>query len=195
MSAGYNSGLSEYPNKGSLNLKESEEDETAVDQKVSELVKLLRGSKFTVFHTGAGISTSTGIPDFRGPNGVWTKEARGESVDGGIEWQKAVPSFTHMAIVALERANLLQFLVTQNVDGLHVRSGFPQDRLAELHGNVFAEHCPRCGFRRILNEPVTFIGQKPTGRICGEKNSRGSVCRGQMVGIGSETLYQHFTAF
>lgn len=134
MSAGYNSGLSEYAHKGSLNLKETEESDSSIEEKVNQVADMIRQSNYTVFHTGAGISTSTGIPDFRGPKGVWTLEAKGESVDAGIQWEQAVPSFTHMAIVALERAGRAQWVVTQNVDGLHVRSGFPQDRLAELHG-------------------------------------------------------------
>ena len=120
-----------------LNLKEFEESDEIISQKVDEVVRLIQQSTHTVFHTGAGISTSTGIPDFRGPTGVWTKEAKGEEVSGGIEWENAIPSFTHMAIVALEKEAKIQWLVTQNVDGLHVRSGFPQNRLAEIHGTIY----------------------------------------------------------
>ena len=76
MSAGYNSGLSEYPNKGKLNLIESEDPEDVLKSKVDQLVKLIEQAKSIVFHTGAGISTSTGIPDFRGPKGVWTLESQ-----------------------------------------------------------------------------------------------------------------------
>ena len=75
MSAGYNDGLSEYPNKGSLNLKESEEENEIIRSKSIQLAKLIEQSKSIVFHTGAGISTACGIPDFRGPRGVWTLEA------------------------------------------------------------------------------------------------------------------------
>ena len=76
MSAGYNSGLSEYPNKGKLNLIESEDPEDVLQSKVDQLVKLIEQARSIVFHTGAGISTSTGIPDFRGPKGVWTLESQ-----------------------------------------------------------------------------------------------------------------------
>ena len=76
MSAGYNSGLSEYPNKGKLNLIESEDPEDVLQSKVDQLVKLIEQAKSIIFHTGAGISTSTGIPDFRGPKGVWTLESQ-----------------------------------------------------------------------------------------------------------------------
>ena len=67
MSAGYNSGLSEYPNKGKLNLKEAEDALEEIERKIDALVELIMESKRTVVHTGAGISTSCGIPDFRGP--------------------------------------------------------------------------------------------------------------------------------
>ena len=70
MSAGYNSGLSEYPNKGKLNLKEAEDALEEIEKKIDELVELIMESKRTVVHTGAGISTSCGIPDFRGPKVV-----------------------------------------------------------------------------------------------------------------------------
>ena len=96
MSAGYNNGLSEYPNKGTLNLKESEEADAVVHSKASQLAKMISQSETIIFHTGAGISTSAGIPDFRGPKGVWTLEAKGVKVDEGKKWVDTVPSYTHM---------------------------------------------------------------------------------------------------
>ena len=65
---------------------------------------------------------------------MWTREAKGEKVEEGIEWSNARPSKTHMALVELEKRGLVQWLVSQNVDGLHARSGFPLNRFAELHG-------------------------------------------------------------
>ena len=96
MSAGYNNGLSEYPNKGTLNLRESEEADAVIQSKAAQLAKMISQSETIIFHTGAGISTSAGIPDFRGPKGVWTLEAKGVKVDEGKKWVDTVPSFTHM---------------------------------------------------------------------------------------------------
>ena len=97
-----------------------------LERKIIELSKLIRESKHLVFHTGAGISTSCGIPDFRGPKGVWTLEAKGEKPTFDVTFKTAKPSFTHMAIVQLEKEGYLKFVVSQNVDGLHLKSGFPR---------------------------------------------------------------------
>ncbi|NXK92396.1 SIR6 deacetylase, partial [Formicarius rufipectus] len=116
-----------------------------LERKVGELAELIRSSSNVVFHTGAGISTASGIPDFRGPNGVWTMEEKGLSPKFDTTFENARPSKTHMALLELQRVGILKFLVSQNVDGLHVRSGFPRDKLAELHGNMFVEECVKCG--------------------------------------------------
>lgn len=87
---------------------------------------MIKDAKHLVFHTGAGISTSCGIPDFRGPKGVWTLEEKGEKPSFDVTFQSAKPSFTHMAIVQLEKQGYLKFVVSQNVDGLHLKSGYPR---------------------------------------------------------------------
>lgn len=65
-------------------------------------------------------------------------------VEDDMSWEDVTPSFTHMALLALHRAGKLQFIITQNVDSLHLRSGFPRECVAELHGNVFKEVCSTC---------------------------------------------------
>lgn len=99
-----------------------------------------RAKHFTVF-TGAGISAAASIPDFRGPSGVWTRKAQGLPPPKSIRMEQAIPTYAHMALAHLQQHGELKFLVSQNVDGLHLRSGVPDDSLAELHGNVFKETC------------------------------------------------------
>ena len=95
-------------------------------QSIQDLVKMVRESKHLVVHTGAGISTSCGIPDFRGPKGVWTLEEKGEQPKFEMNFEDAIPSATHMALIKLEQVGILKYVISQNVDGLHLRSGFPR---------------------------------------------------------------------
>ncbi|XP_069505488.1 NAD-dependent protein deacylase sirtuin-6 isoform X2 [Ambystoma mexicanum] len=96
-------------------------------------------------------------------------------------FENARPSKTHMALLQLERVGILQFLVSQNVDGLHVRSGFPRDRLSELHGNMFVEECTKCGKQYVRDTVVGTMALKPTGRLCDVPKSRGlRACRGKL---------------
>eukprot|EP01138_Halocafeteria_seosinensis_P000949 gb/GECG01000972.1/.p1 GENE.gb/GECG01000972.1/~~gb/GECG01000972.1/.p1 ORF type:complete len:239 (+),score=26.87 gb/GECG01000972.1/:1-717(+) len=94
-----------------------------------------------VFHAGAGISTLSGIPDFRGPNGLWTK-ARSDITE--FDLNKVKPSYTHWALSALEKEHFIDGIITQNYDGLFKHAGFPQAKMAEVHGNIFIEYCPTC---------------------------------------------------
>jgi NAD-dependent SIR2 family protein deacetylase len=79
-----------------------------------------------VVHTGAGISTAAGIPDFRGPKGVWTLEKRNLKPDMNVSWDDARPTRTHMALARLVEVGRVQMVITQNIDGLHLRSGIPR---------------------------------------------------------------------
>ena len=80
-------------------------------------------AKCIVVHTGAGISTSAGIPDFRGPKGVWTLEKQGRKSDTNMTFELAQPTITHMALVGMVKAKIVQLVISQNVDGLHLKSG------------------------------------------------------------------------
>ncbi|KAF6307160.1 sirtuin 6 [Rhinolophus ferrumequinum] len=96
-------------------------------------------------------------------------------------FESARPTRTHMALVQLERVGLLHFLVSQNVDGLHVRSGFPRDKLAELHGNMFVEECVKCKTQYVRDTVVGSMGLKATGRLCTVAKARGlRACRGEL---------------
>jgi len=125
------------------------------------LVERLRAATQILIFSGAGVSTASGIPDFRGPNGVWTRRrpvyydeflaseaARVEYWDYKLEtwdiYQQAQPNAVHHAVVALERADKLLAVVTQNVDGLHRRAGTTAQRLVELHGTDLVVECQTC---------------------------------------------------
>uniref|UniRef100_A0A6B2L5T5 protein acetyllysine N-acetyltransferase n=1 Tax=Arcella intermedia TaxID=1963864 RepID=A0A6B2L5T5_9EUKA len=113
--------------------------------KVTKLAKLIKKSKHMVFYTGAGISTSANIPDFRGPNGIWTRKDAGlppPKMDKALN--QVEPTLTHMGMLALINKDLLKFITSQNVDGLHLKSGIPMEKLSELHGNCFIERCDKC---------------------------------------------------
>lgn len=121
-------------------------------------------SKKIAILTGAGISTSAGIPDFRGPDGAWTKHPEQMSVydidafmsdqeerEYSWRWQKespvwnAQPGVAHKALVKLEQAGLLSLLATQNFDALHEKAGNSSDVIVNLHGSIGTSHCLRCG--------------------------------------------------
>ncbi|XP_055387149.1 NAD-dependent protein deacetylase Sirt6 [Condylostylus longicornis] len=177
MSCNYAEGLSPYENKGILGLPEKFDDEKVLNDKCESLVSLLETSKHVVFHTGAGISTSVGIPDFRGPKGVWTLEQKGEKPNINVSFDDAIPSKTHMAIKALVEKGYIHYVVSQNIDGLHLKSGLQRKFLAELHGNMFIEQCNKCKKQYVRNKCTTSVGQKYIGGLCrGGGNSR--ACRG-----------------
>ncbi len=96
------------------------------EQNIKRLTEMIKEANHLVVHTGAGISTSAGIPDFRGPRGVWTLEMKGERPQFNTSFEEAIPSKTHMALVELEKRGIVKYAVSQNVDGLHLKSGFPR---------------------------------------------------------------------
>ena len=153
--------------------EEKEDSKQEIADGVAVVMKLLRedaGLQF-VLHTGAGISTSAKIPDFRGANGVWTKQRKGLSVSMP-KFENTKPTKAHMACKALYDAKVLTKIVTQNVDGLHQRAGVPEDAIAELHGSVYKERCSNC--ERVYARDFDVTSTKPshgknrhrTGRMC-----------------------------
>jgi mono-ADP-ribosyltransferase sirtuin 6 len=179
MSVNYASSLSPYDNKGKCGTPEVYDSVADLSYKMDVLADILKTCKHLVVHTGAGVSTSAGIPDFRGPKGVWTLEKQGLSPQVDISFADAKPTLTHMAMVVLEREGILKYLVTQNIDGLHLKSGLPRNKFSELHGNVFVERCDTCGREYVRSEPCQTVGLKLTGNKCEGGGHRGR-CRGQL---------------
>ncbi|XBI98568.1 hypothetical protein VPH35_018790 [Triticum aestivum] len=171
MSLGYAEKLSYREDVGTVGMPEKFDSPKLLQGKIEELAVMVQKSKHLVVFTGAGISTSSGIPDFRGPKGVWTLQRAGKGVpDASLPFHRAAPTLTHMALVELERAGLLKFVISQNVDSLHLRSGFPREKLAELHGNSFKEVCPCCKMEYLRDFEIETIGLKDTPRRCTDKN-------------------------
>ncbi len=143
-----------------------------VQQEAERIVTLLRNARHCVVFTGAGISTSAGIGDYRGKGGKWTEMdreavtamvaeslAQGEASQGtsatgeeetdeeGVPYEKLRPTYTHEALVKLLETGFVKHIISQNGDGLHSLSGIPPGDLSELHGNVFLEVCEKCDHR------------------------------------------------
>src|SRR5262249_31102335 len=157
-----------------------------MEKEYKQLAELLREGERILVFTGAGISTGSGIPDFRGPDGVWKRRqpvyyhdfmrseaARIEHWDfkseGWAGFRDARPNATHHSIVQLERAGKLIAVVTQNIDGLHERAGTSPELLVELHGKKCFVECHSCGqlsdpeqhfeyFRKTRRPPVCECG-------------------------------------
>ncbi|KAH8247757.1 hypothetical protein KR038_009627 [Drosophila bunnanda] len=178
MSCNYAEGLSAYDDKGVLGAPETFDSDDVVTGKCQELVELIKKSGHVVLHTGAGISTSAGIPDFRGPKGVWTLEEKGEKPDFNVSFDEAKPTKTHMAIIALLESGYVQYVVSQNIDGLHLKSGLDRKFLSELHGNIYIEQCKKCRRQFVRSTAVETVGQKSLGRPCKSSlESKGRSCR------------------
>jgi NAD-dependent SIR2 family protein deacetylase len=114
-----------------------------LDKRIETLVQWMFEAKHLVIFTGAGISTESGLPDFRGPDGIWTRQERGLPTKPR-PFSSVEPNAGHMAIAELQKLGKLSFLISQNVDNLHLKSGIRPDLLAELHGNVSKLRCARC---------------------------------------------------
>jgi NAD+-dependent protein deacetylase sirtuin 6 len=135
-----------------------------------------------IVHTGAGISTSSGIPDFRGPNGIWTLQKQGKPLPtSSVPFPLAAPTATHMVLVALQKAGYVRYLVSCNVDGLHYRSGYPREECGELHGNCFAERCERCETEFFRDFEMESVGFKYTGRNCSNCSRSSGKLRDQVL--------------
>jgi NAD-dependent deacetylase len=166
-----------------------------------DLRKLIERSKRAVVFTGAGISTESGIPDFRSPGGVWSKnrviyfdefvrsrEARVEAwtrlFDGRGMLKNATPNAGHRAVSRLVEAGKVSDVITQNIDGLHQASGVPAERVIEVHGNATYAKCLSCGTRHEFDEiePVFQATKEPPScKACGGVVKSATISFGQAM--------------
>jgi NAD-dependent deacetylase len=147
------------------------------------LITLLRSSHAILIFTGAGISTASGIPDFRGPQGLWNQRkpvyyrefmtsevARIEyweyKLEGWESFRDAKPNAVHHAIAQLENQNRVLLVATQNIDGLHAAAGTSPRRLVELHGTNAAVECQSCGARSDPAPHFAYFRQHHTPPLC-----------------------------
>ncbi|HKI73732.1 MAG TPA: Sir2 family NAD-dependent protein deacetylase [Pseudomonadales bacterium] len=154
-----------------------------MDRDIQEFRRLIGDAQKIVAFTGAGISTESGIPDFRGPDGIWKKvtpidfgefvrseDVRRESwrrkFTGADRMANAQPNAGHLAMAALYRMGKLTYVITQNVDGLHQKAGVPEDRVIELHGNTNYATCLSCGRRYELDAIRETFQQGETVPYC-----------------------------
>jgi len=142
-------------------------------EKIELAVKWIIESKNLVVFTGAGISTDSGLPDFRGPDGVWTRRDKGLSPPSSLPWDQVKPNDGHYAIVDLFKMGKLSYLISQNVDGLHAKSGIPFETMAELHGNMYFMKCLSC------NKKMTFEEASWDKKIWGNGYRTSSIKSGQ----------------
>ena len=170
---------------------------------LAEIAGWLRAARSVVALTGAGISTESGIPDFRGPQGVWTKNPKAEKLSNLFHymndpevrvasWQArlvhpawtAEPNAGHVALAELERRGHLEVLVTQNIDGLHQMAGSSPDRVIEIHGTVRDVVCMACGERAPMERALDRVraGEAdPPCRSCGGILKSATISFGQSL--------------
>ena len=166
----------------------------------------LSGARRICVLTGAGISTDSGIPDYRGPQGVWTRDPDAEKLVT-LSWYLADPDIRlrswlmrrdlqaaavrpnagHAALVDLERQGRLRALLTQNIDGLHQAAGSSPGAVHELHGTVHAVECTDCGDRTPMEDALARVAggePDPACRVCGGVLKSATVYFGQALDAG-----------
>jgi NAD-dependent deacetylase len=178
-------------------------DQPPTDPALIDLAtELVDGAQRIAVLTGAGISTDSGIPDFRGPNGIWTKNPGAEKASNieyyvadaevrkknwslraeGALWANVEPNLGHHALVALQTRGILHTLLTQNVDELHQRAGVRPDLVVEIHGTTRKVACLECEYRddiEIVLDRVRAGEEDPMCTFCGGILKSATVSFGQ----------------
>ena len=172
-----------------------------LDEDVAELARLMRGARRAVVFTGAGISTESGIPDFRSPGGIWTKmmpvqfqdyladpEARRVSWERRFEmeetWNAVRPNEGHLAVAELVARGIVAAVITQNIDNLHQAAGVPDAQVIELHGNTRYARCLTCGARMEIADIRAHFdahGNAPDCKLCGGIIKTATISFGQAM--------------
>ena len=178
--------------------------EGASAEAIESARSLLRDAAAVTVLTGAGISTDSGIPDFRGPNGLWTRNPDAERASNlryyvedpdvrrrnwaaraaGELWVDREPNDGHRALVRLEQQGKLQALITQNVDGLHQKAGSDPGLVVEVHGNTRRAMCLSCDWRddiEVVLDRVRGGDPDPTCEICGGILKSATISFGQAL--------------
>jgi NAD-dependent deacetylase len=171
----------------------------------TDVADWLRAAARVSVLSGAGISTESGIPDFRGPQGVWTRNPAAQALftldtylaDPALRvtaWRNrlehpawaARPNAGHRALVALERSGRLRAIVTQNIDGLHQRAGNDPELVIEIHGTLFEVDCLSCGRRTTMRENLDRVeaGEPdPACLVCGGIQKAATISFGQALKV------------
>jgi len=167
----------------------------------TELSRMIADARRVVAFTGAGVSTESGIPDFRSPGGVWSqmkpiyfrdfvaseekrREAWTRTFSGVARWVGAEPNAGHFAIARLVASGKVSAVITQNVDNLHQASGVPEDKVIELHGNASYAACLECGLRHeldVLKQSFLGAGEIPRCRECAALVKSATISFGQAM--------------
>ncbi|MBY9002183.1 MAG: hypothetical protein KGD64_14785, partial [Candidatus Heimdallarchaeota archaeon] len=125
---------------------------TQIEDEINQIAKMIKNSNYLIVFTGAGVSTESGIADFRGKDGIWTRRDKGLAPKQGKHFDDVEPNKAHFAIKELQDLGIMKFLISQNVDNLHLKSGIKPDLIAELHGNYTLMKCLECDERYSRNE-------------------------------------------
>jgi NAD-dependent deacetylase len=174
-----------------------------MEEKIDAARRWVLAARRIVALTGAGISTDSGIPDFRGPQGVWTKDPKAEKLSNihyyvsdpdvrRLAWKsrlehpawRATPNAGHRAFVELEQRQQLHALVTQNIDGLHQQAGSSAERVIEVHGTVHEVVCLQCDWRGSMQSALDRVRageEDPPCTLCGGILKSATISFGQAL--------------